>query len=162
MAFGLLAGFAFGLLLLLVLLRWTAIDWRVKAGLTLLVLPAVWLFDHGLRDSLGWPATLQPAGVMRVLGADIREPTATSDGIIYLWYIEADTPGGVPRLLQMPYAKADQDRLAEATSRTAAGLPSYMRRAGKTQPVIGQGGAEGHSDGQLNFVPPPFKLPDKD
>ena len=131
MEFGLISAFAFCVILLLVCLKFTTINWKIKAAMMILALPIVFAFYRGLISILGLPVGFQPECVMLIDGIDIREPHGNDPGIIYIWYIDVDNAvatgkAGIPKSIHIPYSKSDAKTMAKA-QKESKDKPVYMQ-----------------------------------
>ena len=179
MEIGFLAAFSFCMVILLLMLRYAAIHWCLKAALTVSSIIVVLMFHQGLVMSMGWPADLRPDCTMLIAGSDIREPGQDTPGIIYLWFVDVDAAmethtAGTPRSIHMPYSKDTHEKLAQAAKNAASGIPSYMKfgasglggvpaqGSGMQGDPAARGAGQGLAgEGEINFVPPPSSLPKK-
>jgi hypothetical protein len=107
MEIGFLISFSFCILILLIALRFSTINWKFKAMLMIFSIGSVFMFYNGLIASLGWPLDYKPTGVILIDGVDIRPPDDKSPGIIYIWYIDPESKdkNAVPRSIHIPYEK---------------------------------------------------------
>jgi len=127
-------GYALLGVVLLAILVFARFDWRLKAGLIVLVSAFYFVDFHAARSLLGWasPDTLPPH--FKLLGARIVEPhsLAGDAGVIFLWVEEVDEdnfPSGDPRLFRLPY-NAKLAKSTEAAVRASAeGTPQGGRTA---------------------------------
>jgi len=168
MEVGLVVGFSFCALVLLLILRYTSVHWVLKTGLTLLSLGAVFAFYTGLIDCLGWPVHYKPKCVMMIEWVDVREPSDKSPGAIFVWYVDVDESIqskrlGKPRAIQMPYSKEDHKKLRQAMFKIVDGETVYMSlddpSNDESNPVPLNDSTGGR--GRMNFVPPPQTGPHK-
>ena len=121
-------------LVLLIVLVFTRLDWRLKAGLIVLT-SAFYIVDYiEARSLLGWasPEALPPN--FKLLGARIVEPhsVAGDAGAIFLWVEEIDDrnfPSGDPRLFRLPYDVKLAERAESAVKASADGKPQGGRTA---------------------------------
>jgi hypothetical protein len=121
-------------LTLLILLVFARLDWRMKAGLIVLM-SAFYIVDYqGARSLLGWasPEALPPN--FKLLGARIVEPhsLAGDAGAIFLWVEEIDArnfPSGDPRLYRLAYDVKLAERTEAAVKASAEGKPQGGRTA---------------------------------
>ena len=186
MEIGFVASFAFCVIILLLILRFTKIHWVLKAGFTVLSLAVIFMFYTSLMKSLGWPLNYKPTATMLIEGIDVREPNTKFSGIIYLWYVDVDQAlktgiPGIPRAIHIPYNKEILKKLAQAQGQMAAGMPVYMKfgTGGETGPngntnnkygkkadenAKSKGTIDQHenfNNGLLDFVKPPDLIPKK-
>jgi hypothetical protein len=127
-------GYALLGVVLLAILMFARLDWRLKAGLILLV-SAFYIVDfRSARALLGWasPDSLPPH--FKLLGARIIEPhsLAGDKGAIFLWVEEVDEdnfPSGDPRLFRLPYNVKLAERAEAAARASAEGAPQGGRTA---------------------------------
>ena len=121
-------------LVLLALLVFARLDWRLKAALIVLT-SGFYIVDYqGARSLLGWasPDALPPG--FKLLGARIVEPhsLAGDGGAIFLWVEEVDAqnyPSGDPRLFRLPYDAQLAERTEAAVKASAEGKPQGGRTA---------------------------------
>jgi hypothetical protein len=127
-------GYAVLGLVLLAVLMFARIDWRVKAGLIVLT-SAFYILDYqGARSLLGWASPEALPGTFKLLGARIIEPhsLAGDRGAIFLWVEEIDAdnfPSGDPRLYRLPYDAELAERTEAAVKASANGTPQGGRTA---------------------------------
>jgi hypothetical protein len=127
-------GYALLGVVLLAILIFSRLDWRLKAGLIVLV-SAFYVVDfRSARALLGWasPDALPPR--FKLLGARIVEPhsLAGDKGAIFLWVEEVDEdnfPSGDPRLFRLPYDVKLAERAEAAARASAEGTPQGGRTA---------------------------------
>ena len=119
---------------LLVILVFARFDWRLKAGLIVLVSAFYFVDFRAARSLLGWasPEALPPH--FKLLGARIVEPhsLAGDAGAIFLFVEEVDGdnfPSGDPRLFRLPYSAKLADRTEAAVRASADGTPQGGRTA---------------------------------
>ena len=121
-------------LLLLAVLIFARLDWRLKAGIIVLV-SGFYVVDYrAARALLGYasPDALPP--YFKLLGARIVEPhsLAGETGAIFLWVEELDRdnfPSGDPRLFRLPYEAKLAERAEAAVKASAEGKPQGGRTA---------------------------------
>ena len=129
-------------LVLLVLLVFARLDWRLKAGLIVLT-SAFYIVDYqGARSLLGWASPEALPSSFKLLGARIVEPhsLAGDNGAIFLWVEEIDAqnyPSGDPRLFRLPYDVKLAERTEAAVRASAEGKPQGGRTA---DTGVGSGG----------------------
>jgi len=146
-------GYAVLGLVLLAILVFARIDWRVKAGLIVLT-SGFYVFDYqGARSLLGWASPEALPANFKLLGARIIEPhsLAGDEGAIFLWVEEIDSrnfPSGDPRLFRLPYDAKLAERTEAAVKASAEGKPQGGRTA---DTGAGTGGAV---DGSQREVTP--------
>lgn len=127
-------GYAVLGLVLLVILVFSRIDWRIKAGLIVLT-SIFYIFDYqGARSLLGWASPEALPANFKLLGARIVEPhsLAGDQGAIFLWVEEVDRdnfPSGDPRLYRLPYNAQLAERTEAAVKASASGTPQGGRTA---------------------------------
>lgn len=114
--------------LLLALLIYARLDWRIKAAAIALT-SAFYIFSFlGSRNLLGWASPEKLPTYFKLLQARVVEPNAHDQepGSIYLW-VEAlgedNRPIAAPRAYRLPYASGAADKVAKATAEIAAGHP---------------------------------------
>src|SRR5579862_2982278 len=119
---------------LLVILLWARLDWRLKAALIVLVSGFYIVDFRAARSLLGWasPESLPPH--FKLLGARIVEPhsLAGDAGAIFLFVEEVDDdnfPSGDPRLFRLPYEARLAERTEAAVRASAEGTPQGGRTA---------------------------------
>jgi len=127
-------GYALLGVVLLAIVVFARFDWRLKAGLILLVSGFYFVDFRAARSLLGWasPDALPPH--FKLLGARIVEPhsLAGDAGAIFLWVEEVDEdnfPSGDPRLFRLPYDARLAERAEAAVRATADGVPQGGRTA---------------------------------
>jgi len=127
-------GYAVLGVVLLAILVFARFDWRLKAGLIVLVSAFYFVDFRAARSLLGWasPDTLPPH--FKLLGARIVEPhsLAGDAGAIFLWVEEVDSdnfPSGDPRLFRLPYSAKLAERTEAAVRASAEGTPQGGRTA---------------------------------
>jgi len=119
---------------LLAILIFARLDWRLKAGLIVIVSAFYAVDFRSERALLGWasPDALPPH--FKLLGARIVEPhsLAGDAGAIFLWVEEVDAdnfPSGDPRLFRLPYNVKLAERAEAAARASAEGTPQGGRTA---------------------------------
>ena len=127
-------GYAVLGLVLLAIVVFARIDWRVKAALIALT-SGFYIFDYqGARSLLGWASPEALPANFKLLGARIVEPhsLAGDEGAIFLWVEEIDArnfPSGDPRLFRLPYDAKLAERTEAAVKASAEGKPQGGRTA---------------------------------
>jgi len=127
-------GYAVLGLVLLAVLMFARIDWRMKASLIMLT-SAFYIFDYqGARSLLGWASPEALPSNFKLLGARIVEPhsLAGDQGAIFLWIEEVDHDNfssGDPRLYRLPYDAKLAERTEAAVKASANGTPQGGRTA---------------------------------
>src|SRR5579863_2882188 len=101
-------GYALLGVLLLVILVFARLDWRLKASLIVLVSGFYAVNFRAARSLLGWASSEALPPQFKLLGARIVEPhsLAGDQGAIFLWVEQVDKdnfPSGDPRLFRLPY-----------------------------------------------------------
>lgn len=128
------AGYALIGALLLMILVYARLGWRMKATVVMVTSAFYIASFTGVRGLLGWASIDQLPTRFKLLQARVVEPhsLAGDPGSIYLWVETLDNdnrPSGIPRAFRIPYS----DRLAEKTdkaiSEIAAGHPQGGRAA---------------------------------
>lgn len=150
----LVCGFAFVVVVLLLILRYAAVPWWLKAGITLASLGAVAAFYVGLVSLLGFPVATRPSGQMRIIASDVHEPSRGDPGVIYLWLEDIDAEKRVghvlpPRAFTLPYSKDTQRKANQAREAEEAGSGAFASFAA--------GGEQ--SDESFDFIAPPSTTP---
>jgi hypothetical protein len=114
--------------LLLVLLMYARLDWRIKAAAVALT-SAFYIFSFlASQNLLGWASPEKLPPYFKLLQARVVEPNSNDQdpGSIYLW-VEAlgedNRPISVPRAYRLPYTSGVADKAAKATAEIAAGRP---------------------------------------
>jgi hypothetical protein len=127
-------GYALLGVVLLAILVFARLDWRLKAGLIVLVSAFYFVDFKAGRSLLGWasPDALPPH--FKLLGARIVEPhsLAGDAGAIFLWVEEVDEdnfPSGDPRLFRLSYDAKLAERAEAAIRASAEGTPQGGRTA---------------------------------
>jgi hypothetical protein len=114
--------------LLLVLLMYARLDWRIKAAVVTLTSAFYILSFFASRNLLGWPSPEKLPPYFKLLQARIIEPNSNDheSGSIYLW-VEAlgedNRPISTPRAYRLPYSSGVADKTTKATDQIAAGRP---------------------------------------
>jgi hypothetical protein len=127
-------GYALLGVVLLVILIFAKLDWRLKAGLILAV-SAFYVVDFRSAGALlGWASPEALPAHFKLLGARIVEPhsLAGDKGAIFLWVEEVDEdnfPSGDPRLFRLPYSVKLAERAEAAARASAEGTPQGGRTA---------------------------------
>jgi hypothetical protein len=129
-------GLSYALLgvVLLAILIFARLDWRLKAGLIALVSAFYAVDFRSERALLGWASPDSLPGRFKLLGARIVEPhsLAGDAGAIFLWVEEVDAdnfPSGDPRLFRLPYNVKLAERAEAAARASAEGTPQGGRTA---------------------------------
>jgi len=129
-------GLSYALLgvVLLAILIFARLDWRLKAGLIVLVSAFYAVDFRSERALLGWASQDALPPHFKLLGARIVEPhsLAGDAGAIFLWVEEVDAdnfPSGDPRLFRLPYTVKLAERAEAAARASAEGTPQGGRTA---------------------------------
>ena len=129
-------GLSYALLgvVLLAILIFARLDWRLKAGLIVLVSAFYAVDFRSERALLGWASPDALPAHFKLLGARIVEPhsLAGDAGAIFLWVEEVDAdnfPSGDPRLFRLPYNVKLAERAEAAARASAEGTPQGGRTA---------------------------------
>ena len=127
-------GYALLGLVLLVVLLWARLDWRLRAALIVLVSGFYVVDFRAARSLLGWASPEALPARFKLLGARIVEPhsLAGDKGAIFLWIEEVDSdnfPSGDPRLFRLPYDVKLAERAEAAARASAEGTPQGGRTA---------------------------------
>ena len=129
-------GLSYALLgvVLLAILIFARLDWRLKAGLIALVSAFYAVDFRSERALLGWASQDALPPHFKLLGARIVEPhsLAGDAGAIFLWVEEVDAdnfPSGDPRLFRLPYNVKLAERAEAAARASAEGTPQGGRTA---------------------------------
>lgn len=127
-------GYAVLGVVLLAILVFARIDWRLKAGLIVLVSAFYFVDFRAARSLLGWASPDTLPRHFKLLGARIVEPhsLAGDAGAIFLWVEEVDDdnfPSGDPRLFRLPYDAKLAERADAAVRASAEGTPQGGRTA---------------------------------
>jgi len=127
-------GYALLGVVLLAILIFAKIDWRLKAGLIVLVSAFYAVDINAARALLGWASPEALPSHFKLLGARIVEPhsLAGDKGAIFLWVEEVDQdnfPSGDPRLYRLPYSVKLAERAEAAARASAEGTPQGGRTA---------------------------------
>jgi len=129
-------GLSYALLgvVLLAILIFARLDWRLKAGLIALVSAFYAVDFRSERALLGWASPDSLPAHFKLLGARIVEPhsLAGDAGAIFLWVEEVDAdnfPSGDPRLFRLPYSVKLAERAEAAARASAEGTPQGGRTA---------------------------------
>lgn len=127
-------GYALLGVVLLVILVFARLDWRLKAAL-IVVVSGFYAIDYRqARSLLGWASPDPLPAQFKLLGARIIEPHtfAGDEGAVFLWVEEVDAdyfPSGDPRLYRLPYNVNLVERTEAAVRASALGLPQGGRTA---------------------------------
>ncbi len=120
--------------LLLMILVYARLGWRLKATVVIVVSAFYIASFIGVRGLLGWASidTLPPR--FKLLHARIVEPHALAGdpGSIYLWVETLDDdnrPSGIPRAFRIPYSEKLAEKTDRAVSEISAGHPQGGRAA---------------------------------
>ena len=129
-------GLSYALLgvVLLAILIFARLDWRLKAGLIALVSAFYAVDFRSERALLGWASPDSLPAHFKLLGARIVEPHSLAGdvGAIFLWVEEVDAdnfPSGDPRLFRLPYSVKLAERAEAAARASAEGTPQGGRTA---------------------------------
>jgi len=129
-------GLSYALLgvVLLAILIFARLDWRLKAGLIVLVSAFYAVDFRSERALLGWASPDSLPAHFKLLGARIVEPHSLAGdvGAIFLWVEEVDAdnfPSGDPRLFRLPYSVKLAERAEAAARASAEGTPQGGRTA---------------------------------
>ncbi|MDE2578263.1 MAG: hypothetical protein KGL46_05610 [Hyphomicrobiales bacterium] len=120
--------------LLLALLIYARLDWRVKAGAVVLTSAFYIVGFFASRNLVGWPAQERLPPYFKLLQARIVEPHMREDdpGSIYLWVEaldETNRPVAAPRAYRLPYNAHLAEKTEKAISASADGRPQGGRAA---------------------------------
>lgn len=178
----------FLMVILLIGVIYSRLHWAAKSGFIIMSLVCACMSFVTFRAALGWPVKLPkaPSEFQFVYGA-AREPIAGrgDPGAIYLWIME---PGSKePRSVQIPYTRENHKKVEQAKKKVNEGKTVYMKSGGEDGDDDGEPGQKGQSkgkqgkkgkesgakngqsgaddddsDGQIDFIPPPNTLPEKD
>ena len=114
--------------LLLTVLVYARLDWRIKAAAVTLTSAFYLVSFFASRNLLGWASPEKLPFYFKLLQARVVEPNSNDHepGSIYLW-IEAlgedNRPISAPRAHRLPYTSGVADKVAKATAEIAAGYP---------------------------------------
>jgi hypothetical protein len=127
-------GYAVLGVVLLAILVFARFDWRLKAGLIVLVSAFYFVDFRAARSLLGWASPDTLPSQFKLLGARIVEPhsLAGDAGAIFLWVEEVDSdnfPSGDPRLFRLPFDAKLAERTEAAVRASAEGTPQGGRTA---------------------------------
>lgn len=120
--------------LLLMILVYARLGWRIKATVVI-VTSAFYIASFiGVRGLLGWASSDRLPPRFKLLQARIVEPhsLAGDPGSIYLWVETLDDdnrPSGIPRAFRVPYSDKLAEKTDKAISDIAAGHPQGGRAA---------------------------------
>ena len=120
--------------LLLMILVYARLGWRIKATVVI-VTSAFYITSFiGVRGLLGWASSDRLPPRFKLLQARIVEPhsLAGDPGSIYLWVETLDDdnrPSGIPRAFRVPYSDKLAEKTDKAISDIAAGHPQGGRAA---------------------------------
>ncbi|MDE3176585.1 MAG: hypothetical protein KGM15_10840 [Pseudomonadota bacterium] len=127
-------GYALLGVVLLIILVFARLDWRLKAAL-IVVVSGFYAVDYRqARSLLGWASPDALPAHFKLLGVRIVEPhsLAGDEGAIFLWVeaVDADNfPSGDPRLYRLPYHARLAERAEAAARASAQGMPQGGRTA---------------------------------
>lgn len=127
-------GYALLGVVLLVVLVFARLDWRLKAALIVLVSGFYAVDFRAARSLLGWASRDSLPPQFKLLGARIVEPhsLAGDEGAIFLWVEAVDEdnfPSGDPRLFRLPFDAKLAERTEAAVRASAEGRPQGGRTA---------------------------------
>lgn len=134
MVFVISVGYALIGALLLVILVYARLSWRIKATV-IMVTSAFYVVSFiGIRGLLGWASTDRLPPRFKLVQARIVEPhsLAGDPGSIYLWVETLDgdnRPSGIPRAFRLRYSDQLAEKTDRAISEIAAGHPQGGRAA---------------------------------
>lgn len=120
--------------LLLMILVYARLDWRIKATVVTVTSAFYIVSFIGVRGLLGWASNDRLPPRFKLLQARIVEPhsLAGDPGSIYLWVEALDDdnrPSGIPRAFRVPYSDKLAEKTDKAISDIAAGHPQGGRAA---------------------------------
>ena len=128
--------------LLLMILVYARLDWRIKATVVTVTSAFYIVSFIGVRGLLGWASNDRLPPRFKLLQARIVEPhsLAGDPGSIYLWVEALDDdnrPSGIPRAFRVPYS----DKLAETTDKAISDIAAGHPQGGRAADYgSGQGG----------------------
>jgi hypothetical protein len=114
--------------LLLILLMFARLDWRIKAAAITLTSAFYIVSFFASRSLLGWASPEKLPRYFKLLQTRVVEPNSSEQepGSIYLW-VEAlgedNRPVSAPRAYRLPYTVRVADQAEKATAEIAAGHP---------------------------------------
>lgn len=102
---GLVAGFILVLVLLLVLMLRSAINWQSKLVAVLVASGFYWIQYSALVQYAGWPSAAALPNEFVLIASHIREPNPASGdpGVMYWWVAESNDRQVPPRVYRLPY-----------------------------------------------------------
>lgn len=120
--------------LLLMILVYARLGWRIKATVVIVTSTFYIASFIGVRGLLGWASSDRLPPRFKLLQARIVEPhsLAGDPGSIYLWVETLDDdnrPSGIPRAFRVPYSDKLAEKTDKAISDIAAGNPQGGRAA---------------------------------
>lgn len=134
----LVLGFAALVLLCALALLWSRWPTWLKGLLVVAVTSLYFYGDAVLHDQWGWPSTDPLPERFVLLAAVIEEPSAKTNGALYIWVnaVSGGKPAARPRAYRLPYAKDLHALLDEAMKKARQGI-SQM---GSAEPKAGPKG----------------------
>ncbi len=114
--------------LLLALLTYARLDWRIKAAAVALTSAFYIVSFFASRNLLGWASPEKLPPYFKLLQARVVEPNSNDQdtGSIYLW-VEAlgedNRPLAAPRAYRIPYSSNAADKVEKANAEIATGHP---------------------------------------
>lgn len=102
---GLMAGFVFVLVLLLLVIIKTSVILPVKFTLVLMVTIFYWIQYNSLHNFAGWPSTDKLPDSFMLISSDVREPNKKTGeaGHLYWWVRDSANVDAEPRAYKLPY-----------------------------------------------------------
>ncbi len=102
---GLSAGFILVLVIVLLLLFKTALDWRLKLLAVVVSTGFYWIQYAALLEYGGWPSVDALPDEFVLIASHVREPNPSQgdEGIMYWWVRESGNPDQPPRVYELPY-----------------------------------------------------------
>jgi len=119
---------------LLAILVYARMNWRIKA-VAVMIISAFYIASFvGIRGLLGWASVDRLPPRFKLLQARVVEPHSLEGdpGSIYLWVEALDDdnrPSGIPRAFRIPYSDKLAEKTDKATDEIASGHPQGGRAA---------------------------------
>ena len=138
MTLALILSFAALALLCVLALLWSRWPAWLKGSLVVGVTVFYFYADSVVHQLSGWPSPDALPERFVLLAAVIEEPSARTDGALYVWVnaIDNGKPTAQPRAYRLPYSKDVHSMLNEGIKKVRQGV-SQM---GTSEPKVGKGG----------------------
>lgn len=127
---GLISGYAFLLLLILLVLIYSNLHWAIKSAVMTLSLGFFVITYYSFTPLMGWPVSEELPDELQFQGAYIRQPNKItgSEGGIYLWAVNLNKniSQQLPRAYRLPYSDPLHEKVVEAKRKTKNGVPQMI------------------------------------